>query len=178
MASLLNTTATLQHITPIPSTVTASHAIASVQNHESFIKCDPHMISFKPLPDKTSDPIPSTITCSAPAGRPAVVYEVTDRVHALPAGLWDSDVVSTYEFTDLEKGMFVRLRSPLGVVMETIWEVREAKEGGGLELLEEVTISCSRLLVGVIKGQCEGNWKGIHEKMVAIMEGKEVPREG
>lgn len=137
------------------------------------------MISFKPLADQTSDPVPATTACSPPAGRrPPAVYEVTDRVHALPAGLWDSDVVSTYEFTDLEKGMFVRLRSPLSVMMETVWEVREVEGSpGALELVEEVNISCSRLLVGVIKGQCEGNWKGIHEKMVALMEGKDVVKD-
>ncbi|KEZ44566.1 Uncharacterized protein SAPIO_CDS3597 [Scedosporium apiospermum] len=175
MSSILNTSATIQHKTPLPSTLTGPQAITSLQNHEGFIKCDPHMISYKPLPESTSEPIPSTITCSPPAGRPAVVYEVTDRVHALPAGLWDSDVVSTYEFVDLEKGMFVRLRSPLSVVMETVWEVREVEGGGGgLELVEEVTISCSRLLVAVIKGQCEGNWKGIHGNLVAKMEGKEA----
>ncbi|CAI4216299.1 unnamed protein product [Parascedosporium putredinis] len=141
MTSLLNTTAALRHATPIPAGVTLEQAIASVQNHEGFIK-------------------------------------LTDRVHALPAGLWDSDVVSTYEFTDLEKGMFVRLRSPLSVMMETVWEVREVEGSpGALELVEEVNISCSRLLVGVIKGQCEGNWKGIHEKMVALMEGKDVVKD-
>jgi hypothetical protein len=44
-----------------------------------------------------------------------------------------------------------------------------------LELVEEVTIRCSRLLVGIVKGQCEADWKQIHGKMVArlVGEGKE-----
>ena len=118
-------------------------------------------------------PIPSTRTCSPPTSESPKFYEVVDRVHALPAGLWDSDVVSTSEMVDLERGIFARLRSPLSVVMETVWEVREV-EGGGLELVEESVISCSRLLAGIVKGQCEANWKGIHEKLVRIMEGEEA----
>lgn len=97
-------------------------------------------------------------------------------MHALPAGLWDSDVLSTYEIMNLEKGIFVRLRSPLSIVMETLWEVREVEGGdeGALEMVEESVISCSRFLAGVVRGQCEGNWKAIHEKLLGIMKGDEV----
>jgi hypothetical protein len=161
-----------------------------VQDHEHFIKCDPHMISYKtkpppPPPQSPSDsgatpappaPLPAWVADKwkpVDAARPPVVYEVTDRIHALPAGLWDSDVVSTSEFWDLEGGVFVRLHSPLSVLMETVWSVRDA-EGGGLELVEDVVISCSRLLVGVVKGQCESNWKGIHGNVVKKLGGDPV----
>lgn len=96
-----------------------------------------------------------------------------DRVHALPAGLWDSDAVSTSEMVNLERGVFVRLRSPLSIVMETVWEVREVEGGDGeLEVVEESVISCSRFLAGIVKGQCEANWKAIHEKLLRIMKGE------
>lgn len=96
-------------------------------------------------------------------------------MHALPAGLWDSDVHSTSEIVNLEKGIFVRMRSPLSIVMETVWEVKEVAGGedGALEVVEESVISCSRFLAGVVKGQCEANWKGIHEKLLRIMKGEE-----
>ncbi|KAK3904616.1 hypothetical protein C8A05DRAFT_31593 [Staphylotrichum tortipilum] len=108
-------------------------------------------------------------------------YRVTDIVHAIPAGIWDTKVVSTYEFTDIEDGLFVRIRSPMSVTMETFWRVREAGGGGevegsgsggekGLELVEEVTMRCSRLLVGIVKGQCEAEWVKIHAKMVGRLE--------
>lgn len=112
-----------------------------------------------PAPTVPKDRTPEVIPIEAPK-----CYTVTDKVHALPAGLWDKDVVSTYEFFDLENGVFVRIRSPLNVVLETVWSVRETE--GGCELVEDVVIKCSRFLVGFVKGPCEANWKGIHAKMV------------
>ena len=40
------------------------------------------------------------------------------------------------------------------------------KTPGGLAILEEITISAPRLVVGVVKGLCEGGWKKIHDKML------------
>ena len=103
-------------------------------------------------------------------------YKVIDRVAALPAGLWDSDLESTCEFIDMERGVFVRLRSPMGVVMETVWQVREAtKESGGAEgceyeLVEDILIKCSRLLVGTVKGTCEAGWQQVHKTMMERLQ--------
>lgn len=128
--------------------------------------------------DYVSVPIP-TPAPAVPSDRPNAValpssdtspacYKVTDRVQALPAGLWDKDVESTYEFVNTEKGVFVRIRSPLGVMMETVWEVRE--KDGEWQMLEDVVIKCSRLLMGTVKGTCEAGWKGIHEKMLTKLK--------
>lgn len=102
-----------------------------------------------------------------------VSYTVTDRVHALPAGIWDSDVVSTYEFTNIPTGVFVRIKSPLNVVMDTTWSVRNAGmdeegegKGKGLILCEDVVIKCNMLLAPIVKNQVEAGWKSIHQKMV------------
>ncbi len=103
------------------------------------------------------------------AGRYAV-YRVTDVVHTLPAGLWDSRVVSTYEMSDMPAGLFMRVRSPLSIVMDTTWTVAavagEGAADGQLELVEEIAIYCSRLLVGTVKGLCEGGWQQIHAKLL------------
>ena len=100
---------------------------------------------------------------------PPVCYTVTDRVHTLPAGLWDSNVLSTYEFLNLERGVFVRIRSPMGMLMESVWEITEA-EDGGLELVEDVVITCSRFLIGVIRSTCESGWEDIHAKHIAKLK--------
>lgn len=123
-------------------------------------------------------------------------YRVTDIVHTLPAGIWDSRVVSTYEMTNLEDGMFVRVRSPMSVVMDMTWsvkavtvdEVEDEVEAGAkagaeagaeagavaLELHDEVVIYCSRLLIGTVKSLCEGGWQEIHRRMMARLdEGEE-----
>ncbi|OAA42592.1 hypothetical protein NOR_04723 [Metarhizium rileyi] len=136
-----------------------------LQRHVFFIQFNPHMIKYEAV-DTPTDPAPRLPNDRGLHGIAAPkCYQVTDKVHTLPAGLWDSDVVSTYEFISLEKGVFVRIRSPLNTIMETVWTVQE-KEGGGYELTEVVVIKCSRLLVSVIRNTCEGTWRTIHDKMV------------
>lgn len=127
------------------------------------------MIKYKPATIPTPQPTVASDRQVTATAEPKC-YEVTDRVHALPAGLWDSDVVSTCEFINIENGVFVRIRCPLSVVMETVWEIRERERGDGHELVEEVVIKCSRLLVGVVKSQCDAGWEGIHQKMVEHMK--------
>ena len=174
---MLNTTASLTHTTVLPKGTTRPQAVALVQDHEHFIKCDPHMISYKTkTPETAPAPLPEWVSAKwklVDGAKPPVVYEVTDRISALPKGLWDSDVVSTSEFWDLEDGVFVRLHSPLSILMETVWSVRHG-DGGDLELVEDVLISCSRLLVGIVKGQCDSNWKGIHGNVVKKLGGEPV----
>ena len=95
---------------------------------------------------------------------------MTDLVHTLPAGLWDSNVVSTYEITNIANGLFVRILSPMSVAMDTIWTIKAGEEEGSLELVEDVSINCSRLLVGTVKGLCESGWAKIHAKMIERLE--------
>jgi hypothetical protein len=100
-----------------------------------------------------------------------ICYRITDIVMAIPAGLWEPTVVSDSEFTDIRDGVFVRLRSPLSVVMETFWEIRDVEgEGGALELAEEITIKCSRLLVGLVRKECENGFGEIHGRCIARLE--------
>lgn len=131
-----------------------------LQDHEFFLHCDPHMAKFQPVETDTHAPIPERIEALGETKS----YQVTDVVHALPAGLWDSNVVSTYEFTNISNGVFVRIRSPMSVVMDTIWEIKG--EEGQLELVEDVDINCSMLLVSIVRSQCENGWQKIHEKMI------------
>lgn len=147
------------------------------QKDEFFLLCDPHHTGHKILPQPaglaSSDveaarrhfKIPDDVLPLSSSAVPVSVYEVVDHV---PNPVWSSEVVSVEEVVDHAEGLWVRIRSPLSVVMETNWIVREQKKsaGGRLELVEDVTISCSRLLLGIVKGQVEGNWKGIHDKII------------
>lgn len=147
--------------------------MALLHDHELYLRCDPHMSQCEALPTPT--PAPSLPTCLQPApqigadsDRPPTwsCFRVTDVVHALP-GLWDSNVVSEYEFCLLDRGVFVRIRGPLRMVMETTCVVCPRGEGDDLfDLVEDVLISCSRLLIPFIKGQCEANWRGIHASLM------------
>jgi hypothetical protein len=148
------------HSSKLPETTTTEQAIAMLRDHEFFLHCDPHMSKFQLVETDSPPPIPEKIKGLGETKS----YQVTDVLHTLPAGLWDSNVVSTYEFTDISDGLFVRIRSPLSVVMETVWTIKG--EDGQLELVEDVSINCSRLLVGVVRSQCESGWQKIHEKMI------------
>lgn len=111
------------------------------------------MESFEVMGEVTSPTLPDGIK---PLGS-TISYKVTDHVETLPKGIWGSTVESTYEFTNVELGLFARIKSPLNVVMDTTWEIRE--NGGGLELVEDSSIKCSRLLVGIVKSLNEGGCK-------------------
>ncbi|KAK3396322.1 hypothetical protein B0T20DRAFT_268100 [Sordaria brevicollis] len=166
--SFLSTKAQLLHKTPLPPKVTREQAIELLQDHDLLLSCDPHLAKYEPLTPSTPPPIPTAV-------QPRVLgetksFKVTDVIHTLPAGLWDSNVVSTYEFAKLDTGLFVRIKSPLSMVMETVWEIKQREDDGGLEIVENVEISCSRLLIGIAKGQCEGAWQLIHGKMVKRLE--------
>ncbi|KAI1279969.1 hypothetical protein F5Y07DRAFT_356885 [Xylaria sp. FL0933] len=182
--SFLSSTATAVNASPIPSSVRKEDAVALLHDHEFFLLCDPHHSSHKTLPQppetekepasvdaarkhfklpETLEPLTSTSTHAGP-GPVVKIYEVVDL---LPNPVWSSNVVSREEFVDHGEGTWVRIRSPMGVVMETNWSVREKKSGdGGLELVEDIFINCSRLVMGIVKGQVENNWRGIHKQLI------------
>lgn len=153
-----------------------------LHDHAFYLECDPHMVKFSTLDAAKAASLKKT--SKLPKGIEAVAetkyYEVHDLVHNLPGGLWDSNVISSYEMTNTPEGVFVRIRSPMSVVMDTYWAIREMAAGevaengdktpGGLAIVEEITISAPRLVVGAVKGLCEGGWKKIHDKMLARFE--------
>ncbi|KAI1634461.1 hypothetical protein F4809DRAFT_643491 [Biscogniauxia mediterranea] len=191
--SFLSGTATLTHTTPIPAPVRKTAAVARLHDHEFFLRCDPHYTSHTALPSPPPPPDASSpaeqqqqllpadleelavVVVDGEKGEKGRVrvraYEVVDHV---PNPVWSSDVVSREELADLKTGLWVRLRSVLGVVMETRWlvEGEEGVEGEGergLRLVQVVTLSCSRVLMPLVRAQVEGGWKGIHEKIVRRM---------
>lgn len=173
------------NISPIPTTageggpmITKDAAVALLHDHNFFLHCDPHYVSHRALPPQNPDANANANPETAkkeyqlprdldPLGSPAVkLYEVVDHV---PNPVWSSSVVSKEEVVNFKDGLWVRIRSPLSVVMETRWSIKEAEEGEegeGLQLVEEVDLSCSKLLISMVKAQVENNWKGIHGKIV------------
>lgn len=153
-----------------------------LHDHAFYLECDPHLVKSSELDATKAASLKKT--SKRPKGIEAVsetkYYEVHDLVHNLPGGMWDSNVVSSYEMTNTPEGVFVRIRSPMSVVMDTYWTIREMPAGevaengdktpGGLAIVEEITISAPRLVVGIVKGLCEGGWKQIHDKMLARFE--------
>lgn len=122
-----------------------------------FINCDPCLARYDLLEKEVPEPVipADRVTARGPTSR----YKILDIVENVPKGIWGSNVESTYEFTEIERGLFSRVQSPLSISMETVWEVRDADDGDGLELVEDAQIKCSRLLVGIVKSQCESGGK-------------------
>ncbi|ETS87051.1 hypothetical protein PFICI_00879 [Pestalotiopsis fici W106-1] len=188
--SFLNTTANLRNTTPIPLPPSKRQgAVALLHDHDFYLHCDPHLTDYKaveaptnPAPTFASYKVPAPVSALAGANPTVKLYEVHDHV---PNPVYSSNVKSNEEMVDFADGLWVRVRSPMGVMMETTWTVRERtdnktqEEGGGgenaaaddsgLELVEEVYVSCNRMLMGLVKSSVEANWQKIHDKIVSRM---------
>jgi len=139
-----------------------------LSDRQFFLSCAPSLHKFEVIHPDPAPEIPEAIRAQARGDGKTECFRVTDIVHAMPAGLWDTNVVSTYEFTNITDGVFVRIKSPMSISMDTVWLVKHG-EDGKLELTETLSISCSRLLMGLVKAECEG-WVNIHAKMLSRLE--------
>ncbi|KAF2118023.1 hypothetical protein BDV96DRAFT_644354 [Lophiotrema nucula] len=172
--SWFNTTATLNHITPLPAGTTFASALVRLQDHDLLIKLDPELAHYEALPTEASAPDTKR-------------YKVTDHMHTLPKGLWDTTVTFECQLTNTEDGVKWVIKAPLGLLQTTTWrivkkeELEKGKErasddedaGAKVEwcLVEDVEIKASRLLVGTVKSKCEENWRGIHRTFVGHLKG-------
>jgi hypothetical protein len=154
---VLNTTADLTYTSPIAlagGVKTRAAAIAVLQDHDFYLHTDPHLTGYEAEDEAgrgwADYKVPEAVAARA-LQQHVHTYKVTDYI---PNPFWDSNVVSHEEIVNTDDGLWVRLRSPLSVVMETRWTVRDAADGQ-LELVEQVHISCSRVLMGMTKGSGE-----------------------
>jgi hypothetical protein len=149
--------------------------MALLQNHELLIKLDPEHASYETLP-------------TSPDAKPDTkCYKVTDYMPGLPKGIWGSTVTFESQITNLEDGVEWLVKAPLGLVQKTTWRlVRSEDVGKGKDkvteddassenksewcLVEDAEIRASRLLVGTVKGKCESNWRGIHERFIGHLQ--------
>ena len=119
-------------------------------------------------------------------------------MHTLPKGLWDTTVSFEADIIDLDDGTGIEwvIRAPLGLRQRSTWriiskeELRKQEEEKGVTvekdrgeadwwLVENVEITANRLLVGTVRGKCEGSWRGIHGRFVeGLREAVEKGGEG
>ena len=124
-----------------------------------MMRLGPHLHSLEPQPADPEHPDFSA-------------YKVTDIMNMLPKGIWSSNVVSTYLYKDIDNGVVMIIKAPLDVQMQTNWTLQE--RDGGLVLDEDVLITCSRFLMGTVRGQCDGNYASIHEKFAERVKQKQA----
>ncbi|KAL1848856.1 hypothetical protein Daus18300_013468 [Diaporthe australafricana] len=149
----------------LPDGVSRELGIAMLQDNDFFLSCDPHLKKYEAKGEVSEPQVPDSVTTHGPT----LSYEVTDELENIPKGVWGSTVVSTYEFTNIEHGVFSRVKSPLGVVIDTRWEIKEG-EGGKFDLVQAAEIKCSKLLMSLVKGRCEAGWGKIHTKMLQRLQ--------
>jgi hypothetical protein len=121
-----------------------------LHNHELLIHLDPEFAHYEALPTDPSMP-------------DAKRYKITDHMHALPKGLWDSTVSFEAQMTDTEDGILWIIKAPLGLVQRTTWRClrtdtladEDRKGEGDWSLVEDVEIKANRLLVGTVRSKCE-----------------------
>ncbi|KAF9873708.1 hypothetical protein CkaCkLH20_08818 [Colletotrichum karsti] len=161
---MFETTFTLKHTTPVPPRMSREHVLSLLHDPEHHIKCDPNMKTFIGTTPKVLSELPDDVTPLAPT----VCYSVTDAVPTpVLSKVWERESDSHYQFTFTADGCFVHTDCPLGVVLETRWTVRDAKDGG-LELEEVAEVKCSKLWASLVRGQLEKNWKDYHKAFLEI----------
>ncbi|KAF1923997.1 uncharacterized protein M421DRAFT_425164 [Didymella exigua CBS 183.55] len=178
----LTSTATLHHVTHLPPSTTLAQALSCLHNHDLLIRLDPELAHYDTLP-------------SSPTAPDTKRYKVTDNMHTLPKGLWDTTVTFEADITNTDNGIEWIIRAPLGLLQRTTWrvvkradlngeignvvgdEVGEWTDGEGegeWSLIEDVEIKASRLLTGTVRGKCEENWRGVHGRFVGHLGRVEV----
>ncbi|KAI6383292.1 hypothetical protein MCOR25_000212 [Pyricularia grisea] len=150
----METSFPLSHRHDIPAGVDKATAIAKLHDHASIIDCGPYVVS------RTQQPSPAWGSYDKPknvkfASEKVDVYEVKNKYENPIMG---SDIKSTYEFIDTTEGVFVRVHSPMGVVMESFWTVQE-KGDGSLELVHELQGKCNKALAGIAKKDADKNYE-------------------
>ncbi|KAL2270231.1 hypothetical protein VTJ83DRAFT_2415 [Remersonia thermophila] len=202
---ILTTTTRVTYATRLPRGTTHASALAMLADHEFFLACGPHMAKYEritasddnaakqsrpagpEIPDFVKEKLRGGSSGNAQLPEPHR-YRVTDNVNAGLASMFGTHVVSEYEFVHLPDGggLYVRVRSPMGIVMDSLWEVREADQGQDdepdsgsgsapdLDLVQNGAITASRFLVGVVKGQCDDGSMEIHRRLVKRLEEREV----
>lgn len=135
--------------------MTFEDGVALLRDHPFLIQLDPEFVKY-------------TVDEPPPGGDPATkYYTVTDHMDALPAGLWDTTVSFKSEITDIPTGIKWFIKAPLGLAQTTYWTIEPVEDPGtGFCLCEKIEITCSRLLIGTVKSKCEGNYPGVHGKIV------------
>lgn len=84
-------------------------------------------------------------------------------MNGIPKALYEAKVTFDAELTELVDGIQWVVKAPLGMTQGSSYKVVE--EGEELWLVEDVHVSCSRLLMGTVKAKLESGWSGIHAKI-------------
>jgi hypothetical protein len=98
-------------------------------------------------------------------------YEVQDKVPERYAKFMPGSPTSTayYQATCLSDGVFLYTEAGMGIIVTRELCIRQG--AAGLELVECLTASGAKLLLGAVREQNNETWKNIHAALVSKMGG-------
>lgn len=156
------TTSTVRNSAKFPDGLTRESILALLRNHDFLIRAaDPDLIEYKKvIPNKPVE-LPEGIS------GPTETYELVNSVPGVQAKLVGaSKVKAGFVITDMENGVFFRIKAVMSTVMDKTWEIQENE--GGLELVETVNIRCPKPMLGNVQGSCADYWTVAHQKVLKV----------
>lgn len=173
MTKVLTSKSTFTYTTPIASkTLDKASAIRLLQTHDQFLRCNPHFVKYEAatLPEAEA----AEAKAAAPAPAAAAAPRAYDVCHHVPNPVYSADIVSREVYVDCADGVWVRTQSPMGIVMETHWSVREgaAADAAGprLEFVQNGHYTCNKVLSALVRRQTDASVPEIHRSLIQAME--------
>lgn len=153
----------------LPAGVSKEKVLSVLHDHVAYFKAAEHYREHKELPDEGSlDKVPSEIQSRHVDGASGLVVKAYTVRNEVPNPVFDSNVETTYFMVNLADGLWYHAASPMGVINEGLWEVKEG--AGGLELLVTIQVECNMVLKPIVKGQVKTSAEQIHKALVGIMK--------
>ncbi|OAL01952.1 hypothetical protein IQ06DRAFT_219706 [Phaeosphaeriaceae sp. SRC1lsM3a] len=164
-------TATFTTITPLPAGITRKSVMEMYEDHMAMIDLNPLVVE--------------RFRCRPPSYAPpdeyfATWYTIKDKVSYLPGGFAQGSVSYHACFHDTPEGLKTHVYAPLGLDIRGKWSVggslpgepKQEPEKGikaprhGIYIREDVTMTCSSLLMGFVKRTFKDSHASLVEKLV------------
>ncbi|KAL9620297.1 MAG: hypothetical protein Q9160_005196 [Pyrenula sp. 1 TL-2023] len=159
---VFTTTSKLSHRFPLPPTGSfPSAAVAILHDHDWAIRLDPELDTY------------TLATNNIEKGEMlrTKTYNVVDHMGGIPKSIHDAKVNMEIQITDVDEGVDFLIHAPMGVVQRAQWRVTDdAEKPGEWQLVAETEITCSRLLMGIIKGKADADAPLMGQSLIEIMK--------
>lgn len=169
---VFTTTAKLVHRFSLPPTISFASIIAILRDHDWLIRLDPELDSYTLCDTSNSSTTYQTADKEeyeeTKNPRKTKTYKVTDHMNGIPKSIYDAKVHVGIQITDVDEGVDFLVHAPMGVVQRGRWRVVVVDEAWQLAIETEIT--CSRLLMGIVKGKAESNAPMMGRALVELLE--------
>ncbi|PVI03003.1 hypothetical protein DM02DRAFT_626223 [Periconia macrospinosa] len=162
MLKAFNSTDKISLKSTLPGGVTAEKALAVLHDHDFMIRCDRNLENYEDI-THSGKSRPKPVDAALKPTASTKCYNIHDYVNNIPGGIVNPKVDSNVEYTNLEDGLFIVAMAPLGVVSSCRWKF----EAG--ELLIDLTFSCSKLLLPMVRSGFKENIEHINDTILRTL---------